>query len=322
MKTASFLVLLLLLFATPWLTGYSAYGLTIPGEWLSPDLASDRFDWQTLETEALKVSWYQGDASFGKSALDAANAGLESINKFLTLELAQPIEVYIYANIDDLHSVLGPDSEPWVAGHADPATNRIQVVIEPGSEQGIQMEQRIPHELMHVLLYRHVGAGYSNLPAWFREGMATLAELYPNADYARVLTEADAANHLIPLRELCISFPADTGQAFLAYAESRSFTDFLRSKYGSEGLLTLGAFYADGVDCEQGTERAFNSSLASLESQWQLSLSGSKTFLSTLQNVAPYLALLCLVLIVPFVGILTTLRKKGTRHESATSFRK
>ena len=116
-------------------------------------------------------------------------------------------------------------------------------------------------------------------------------------------------------------FPEDTGQAFLAYAEARSFTDFLHGNYGSTGLLDLAASYADGMDCEQGPQSTFGRSLVNLEAQWQSSISGRKPLLSVLQTIGPYLALLCLVLIVPFVGILTTLRKKGTRHESGTSFR-
>lgn len=248
--------------------------------------------------------------NFGRSALEAASGGLESINRLMPLDLAQPIEIFIYASVDDLQSALAPDSEPWVAGHADPALGVAMVVIEPGAEQGISMEQRIPHELMHIMLYRRVGAGYYNLPAWLREGMATLAEIYPNADYERVLTEAATSNRLIPLQNLCTSFPDDTGQAFLAYAEARSFTGFLRGKYGSTGLLDLAVSYADGVDCERGTELAFDIPLANLEAQWQSSMLGRNTFASVIQNILPYLLLLCLVLVIPLFGIITTLRKK------------
>ena len=159
----------------------------------------------------LKVHWYEGDANFGQAALEAAQAGLESIGRLVPSNLEQPIEIFIYANTDDLHSELIPGSENWVAGHADPALGVIMVVVEPGPEQGIKMEQRIPHELMHVMLYRHVGAGYQNIPAWLREGMATLAEMYPNADYERVLKDAMAGNALIPLKDLCVAFPNDTG---------------------------------------------------------------------------------------------------------------
>jgi hypothetical protein len=282
----------------------------------------DDFNWQTLESGMLKVHWYQGDANFGQAALEAAQAGLESIGRFLPSRLEQPIEIFIYAGTEDLQNELVPGGEKWMAGHADPALGVVRVIVEPGSEQGITMEQRIPHELMHVMLYRQIGAGYQNIPAWLREGMATLAEMYPHADYDRVLGEAAENNSLISLKDLCVSFPADTGQAFLAYAEARSFTNYLHATYGSTGLLNLAAFYADGVDCERGTERAFGVSLSGLESEWRSSALGQNTALSTLQNISPYLVLLCLVLVIPLIGVISTLRRKGNRNEPATHSRK
>jgi hypothetical protein len=280
--------------------------------------ADNRFNWQTLESGTLRVNWYHGDASFGQAALDAAQSGLGSISQLMTLDLARPVEIFIYANTNDLRGTLVLGGEDWVAGHADPALGVVMVVIEPGAEQGIRMEQRIPHELMHVILYRSVGRGYQNIPAWLREGVATLAEIYPNADYDRVLATASASNALIPLKDLCVSFPSDVGQAFLAYAEARSFTSYVHSTYGSAGLLSLVSSYADGVDCENGTERAFGLSLSALELNWRSSVLGQNAFLSTLQNISPYLVLLCLVLIIPLIGIVSTLRKRGNSNESGT----
>ena len=272
----------------------------------------DPFDWQTLESGPLKVHWYQGDASFGQAALGTAQASLESIARLVPPNLEEPVEIFIYANADDLQGALVSGSENWVAGHADPALGVVMVVIEPDAEQRIAMEQRIPHELMHVMLYRSVGPGYNNIAAWLREGMATLAEIYPNADYDRVLAEAASKNDLIPLKDLCTSFPSDAGQAFLAYAESRSFTDYLYDTYGSTGLQNLVRSYADGVDCEHGTERAFGVSLSSLEADWRSSILGQNALLSALQNISPYLVLLCLVLIIPLIGIVSTMRKRGS----------
>jgi hypothetical protein len=151
--------------------------------------------------------------------------------------------------------------------------------------------------------------------------MATLAELYPNADYDRTLKDAAAQNTLIPLKDLCASFPADRGQAFLAYAEAQSFTDYLYRTYGSgsAGLLSLITSYASGVDCERGPERALGVSLSSLEMDWRSSVLGQNTFLPALQNISPYLALLCLILTVPFIGIFITLRKKGSDNNGSES---
>lgn len=270
----------------------------------------------------LKVHWYQGNGNFGQAALDAAQAGLESIGNFLPSSIEQPIDIFIYATVDDLQSEQVPGSQSWAAGHADPALGAIMVVIPPGPEQGITMEQRIPHELMHVMLYRQVGAGYETIPVWLREGMATLAEIYPNTEYDRVLADAVSGDRLIPLREICRSFPTETGGAFLAYAEARSFTSYLHDTYGSSGLLDLAAAYADGVDCERGPERAFGVSLSSLESQWRATVLGQNTALVTLQNISPYLVLLCLVLLIPLIGAISTLRRKGSRNDSGTHIKR
>ncbi|RPJ22790.1 MAG: hypothetical protein EHM33_22650, partial [Chloroflexi bacterium] len=259
-------------------------GSTLQSEPFFVRYADNRFNWQTLESGTVRVNWYQGDPNLGQAALDTAQSGMGSISRFMPVNLAQPVEIFIYANTDDLRGTLVLGGEDWVAGHADPALGVVMVVVEPGAEQSITLEQRIPHELMHVMLYRRVGPGYDNLPAWLREGTATLAELYPNADYDRVLAAAATSNDLIPLAELCVSFPADAGQAFLAYAESRSFTNYLFDTYGYAGLLSLATAYADGVDCAAGTERAFGVSLSNLEMNWHSSALGQNTLLPLLQN--------------------------------------
>jgi hypothetical protein len=271
---------------------------------------NDDFNWQTLESGMLKVHWYEGDTDFGQDALATAQAGLEAIGGLIPSSLEQPIEIFIYANANDFHDALVTGKENWVAGHAEPELGLVRVLIEPGPQQGIVMEQRIPHELMHVMLYRHVGSGYHNIPVWLREGMATLVEIYSNAEYDRVLAEAVSSNKVIPLKDLCTSFPADAGQAFLAYAEARSFTAYLHKMYSSTGLLNLVRSHADGLDCERGPERVFGIPLSDLESQWRSAVLGQKTVLFVMQNIAPYLVLLCLVLIIPMLGILGTLRKR------------
>jgi hypothetical protein len=297
-------------------------GSSINSEIYSTRYADDRFSWQTVESGSLLVHWYHGDASFGQAALDAIQSGLGAVSKLVAIDLAQPIEFYIYANASDLRATLQDDANDWIAGHADPSLGVVMVVIEPGAEQRIMMEQRIPHELMHVIMSRAVGAGYQNIPTWFREGTATLVEIYPNPDYDRVLSEAAAKARLIPLRDLCSSFPADGGQAFVAYAESRSFTNYLHETYGSSGLLKLASTYADGLDCERGAELALGESLSSLEKRWRSAAFGQNAILAALQNMLPYLVLLGLVLIIPLIGIVSTRSKKGMHNEPEINARR
>ena len=274
----------------------------------------NRFAWQTLEAGTVRVHWYNGDTNFGTAAINTTQAGLGSISRILPLDLTQPIDVFLYATEDDLRATLAPSGEVWVAGHADPALGVVTVVIAPGGDQALSMERYIPHELMHVMSYRNVGAGYANLPAWLSEGVATLAEINPSSDYDIALMEAVTKNNLIPIRDLCASFSPNRDAALLAYAEARSFTNYLLTTYGSSGLMTLATTYADGVDCERGPERAFGASLSQLELDWRASLSGQSPLNMTLKDSAPYLVLFCLVLFIPLIAILSTSRKKGNPH--------
>lgn len=285
-------------------------GSTAQSEMYSVRYVDNRFQWQTLDSGSLRVNWYEGDSKFGQAALDVIQSGLSSVSNLIAVDLAQPVEIFIYANADDLRATLSSGSQDWIAGHADPALGVVTVVIAPGTEQTITLQQRVPHELMHVMLYRALGAGYANIPAWLNEGMATLVEMYPNTEYDRVLKDAATSNDLISLNTLCVSFPADPGQAFLAYAESRSFASYLQQTYGSSGLLKLASSYTDGVDCERGTEIAFGLPLPSLEAKWRSTILGQNAWLPALQNMTPYLVLLCIVLFFPFIGIVTALRKK------------
>ncbi len=99
---------------------------------------------------------------------------MQSVAGFFTPDLSSPVDIFIYANENDLRGTLYGSGEAWVAGHADLAAGQVMVTIEAGADQNILMEQRIPHELMHVMLYRQVGDGYKNIPAWLREGMSML----------------------------------------------------------------------------------------------------------------------------------------------------
>jgi len=294
-----------------------ADGSTMQSETRSIRYDDDRFMWRTLELDMLRVHWYNGDDEFGASALNAAQAGLESVSGLLAPNLSQPVDIFIYANENDLRGTLY-GAQAWTVGHADSAAGIVMVTIAPGSNQGILMEQRIPHELMHVMFYREVGEGYKNIPAWFREGMSVLAEVYPSPDYDNYLKDASARDALIPIKDLCASFSPRIDSAFLAYAESRSFTNYLRGVYGSDGLLNLANVYANGVDCEHGTERAFGVSLAKLERDWRTTVLGQTGVLSTLGKFTPYLALLCLVVFFPALSIFNSMRKKDVRHEPET----
>jgi hypothetical protein len=263
----------------------------------------NRIAWQTMENTAVSVHWYDGDTAFGQGAFDTAAASLQSFNALIPGQMSAPVNVYIYATTADLQSAI--EGQAWEAGHASPDLGVVLVSISPGEDQMLLMRRQIPHEMAHVLLYQRVGAGYNQLPTWLNEGIASLAELYPNADYQTAVQTAGANDSLLPLTSLCGPFPADASGAFLAYAESDRVTRYIQSTYGTSALQALVLAYANGLGCEQGTQRAIGISLSQLDLRWRQAELGGQASGVALQNLLPYLVILVIILAVPALGIRT-----------------
>jgi len=272
----------------------------------------DRFPWRNISRANVTVNWYTGDDEFGADALDAAGAGLLAMNEIIPISLSDPIHIYIYSNITDLQNTLLLGGEEWAGGHADPELGVLLVAVSPGASQSLEMETKIPHELAHIMLYRSLGEKYSVQPAWLIEGIASMVELYPNPDYARALDIASKNNSLLAFDDLCASFPVDAGSAYLAYAQSQSFVAYIRNSFGTSGLGRLINSYSDGFNCELGATNALGTPLSQLDTRWRESVLGQNNTGVAMRNLAPFILLMALVLVVPIWGTIHMLlqRKK------------
>jgi hypothetical protein len=280
-------------------------GEELSSEELFINYEDNRFPWQIVSSEGLTIHWYAGDISFGQAAMDVAQRGLKHASELLLVGAAKPINIYLYASSADLQKALELGGLPFVGGHASPDLHLALVTIAPGPEQGLEMDRKIPHELAHILTYDLTQERYNRLPIWFREGIATQVELAANPDYPRALSQASKTKSLIPLADLCGSFPQEAGRAFLAYAEAESFTNYLIKKYGQTGLLALTRAYGDGLDCEQGAQRALGQTLSQLEVDWRASALGENAGITALSNLFPYLAVLAIFLAVSLISAFT-----------------
>lgn len=293
--------------------------------WLEADLASgetisspvqtffyedNRFDWRARENERFRVHWYEGDTAFAQNVLDVAELGLENAQSLLPLELEGLIDIYAYSNAQDMRATLQVAGKNWVGAHADPDLGVMVVSLPAGPEQRLEMERQVPHELTHILLYQHLGNGYENLPVWLNEGLASVAELYPNPDYLFLLEKARQKNTLLPFTSLCQAFPRDASSAFLAYAQATSFTRYLHQQYGSEQLETLVQYYAQGMDCESGVQATFNSTLTQLERRWRLGAFGENAFSAAVLKLLPWLVILAAVILIPLLLSLSAMKKR------------
>lgn len=296
-----------------WFQATLSDGKTYTSEQNRFQYIDNRFPWRDVSQANVTVHWYGGDDAFGVSALNAAANGLLGMKDIVPISLSEPVHIYIYAVEKDLGDTMLLGGREWAGGHAHADLGVVLVAIPPGAGQVNEMERLIPHELAHVMLYRWLGSNYEKQPAWLIEGIASMMETYQNPDYARVLEIASANNTLIPFKDLCVSFPADSGSAYLAYAQSQSFVTYIRDSFGISGLSRLAGTYSDGFDCDLGATKALGVSLNQLDVRWRETVLGQNSASTAFYNLLPFLLLLVIVLLVPMWSIIDLIRR-SRRH--------
>lgn len=257
-----------------------------------------RFTWQALESGIYQVHWNSGDPTLGQDILNVAKSGLQEAQGILPVEAPVPLRIYAYSSARALQEALMLAGDTWVAGHTSPELGLILISVSSGPEKNLELQRQVPHEIMHLLQYQVTGANFSRQPVWLIEGMASLAELYPNPEYSRVLQSTVDADELIPMGDLCAAFPADAGSAFRAYAQSESFVRFLHNAYGMSGIRSLMGYYHDGLGCAEGVQAAFGTPLSQLEHRWKLEALGVNAGGMAARRLSPYI-LLGLLLLAP-----------------------
>lgn len=275
-------------------------GQNIDSPHFSFDYSDNRFPWENLKDDQFEVFWYTGDLDFGQSILNTARLALDSAQNIIPANLPKPLKIYVYSDSTDLQDALQLAGQTWVAGHASPDLGVVLLSISVGPDQRIEMERQLPHELTHILQYQLLGDKYNRLPIWLAEGSASIAELYPNPDYQRVIDRSAAEGVLLPMRLLCNSFPQEASGAFLAYAQSTSFSRFFLQSYGTSKLNDLMLKYADGFDCAQGMSAAVGLSLDQVETRWQQEYLGINPTGRIFRNLGPYMAIAA-VFLIPLV---------------------
>lgn len=237
--------------------------------------SDNRFDWETLQDRAIRLHWYQGELAIAQQALDTSLAALERARQDVPVDaIAEPIDIYLYANNLDLQVAL---PGPLLVGEEARTlyeTNVILVSFCPTAENIPRLQRVLPHEIAHALIHEAMHNDFARVPFWLTEGLATSVEytFMPDPNARQLIQEAIENNDVIPFTSLCAAFPASLERARLAYAQSASLIGFIRDTRGRQALHDLLAAYVDGATCEGGVQRVLIRSLEQLESDWIQSL--------------------------------------------------
>jgi len=228
----------------------------------------DRVDWKTLSGDLVRVHWYEGNAAFGRRALDIGEAAVRDTAELLGVTEEDPVDFFIYAEQDRFYDALGPGTRENVGGQANAGIRTLFGLITPAEIDDQWVGIVIPHELVHLVFDTAVDNPYHFPPRWLNEGLAVyLSQGYEAGDRSAVEAAARDGS-IIPLDGLSGQFPTTRDRFFLAYAESVAAVDYLIRAHGRDALIELIRSYAEGRTDDEAFRDALGIDVTAFGAAW------------------------------------------------------
>jgi hypothetical protein len=225
----------------------------------------NRHDWKSLTQGEITLYWYDGDQSFAGELMAATQTALVRLQEDTGAKLTQAIDLYIYANTQDLQASMIYSSE-WTGGVAFTRYNTISIGIAPYNL--VWGKRAIIHELAHLVTHQMTFNAYGDLPTWLNEGLSMYAEGELESIYQAVLRISIASENLISVRGLSSPFSAFTQQSYQSYAQSFSLVNFLINEYSQDSMSHLMDAFKQGASNDDAFLSVYGFELDGLNSLW------------------------------------------------------
>jgi len=225
--------------------------------------------WQTLTQGGIRLHYYHGGDSFGAELLNAAVTGLARVEKDAGLKTGQPVDLYIYADTNDLKDAVLYEPS-WTGGEAFAENNIVILGIAP--EDLDWGRGAIAHELTHVLVGHLTFSCISFVPTWLNEGLAVYSEGELDPYSQDQLDSAIQNDTLLTVRSLSGAFSEVADKANLSYSESYSIVRFLIETYGRDQMTDLLLALRDGSSVEDALGSVYGFDIEGLEDAWRASI--------------------------------------------------
>ncbi len=248
------------------------------GNELKTDLRSllymdERHDWQTLSSDRLTLYWYAGGRAFGEALFDQANKTLDQIEAEAGVRVEIPVKIFIYGSYADLRNAIAVGSQEWTGGQAFTEQGVVVIGVPPGDlDYGLAAT---PHELTHLVIHQATDNPFGDIPRWLDEGLAVYMSGELDADwrgYRDIVARAAERGELMTLQTLSSTFPADSDQAGLAYAQSGVVVEFIIEHYGKEAMAHLLEIFSEGALYDDALEQALGVDTWGLDNAWRESI--------------------------------------------------
>ncbi|MCI0610054.1 MAG: hypothetical protein L0Z71_13460 [Anaerolineae bacterium] len=229
----------------------------------------DTHDWRTInngDSQRVRLHWYEGDQTFAIDLAKAAYNGLQFNETQSGLKAESPIDIYIYADTNDLKDAVLYEPS-WTGGQAFPAQD---IVILGISQYDLDWgRDAIVHELTHVLVGHLTFSCLGDVPTWLNEGLAVYSEGELDRSSQQQLENAIRSDTLLTVRSLSTGFSEVSDKAYLSYSQSYSITKFLVETYGQEEMTSLLIALREGLSTDDALMQTYGFDIDGLENAWR-----------------------------------------------------
>jgi hypothetical protein len=226
----------------------------------------NKYDWQTITQGDINFHWYNGNEAFAKDLLNAAQSGLTLLKNDAGLTPDSPVDLYIYANTDDMKDAILYEPT-WTGGQAFSEQNIVIIGISQAElDWG---RSTIVHELAHVLVGHLTFSCLGNVPTWLNEGLAVYSEGQLDPQSQAQLDYAIRYDQLLSVRSLSAGFSEIPDKANLSYSQSYSIVKFLIDAYGQDKMSVLLTTLRDGTNIDDALVNIYGFDVDGLEDAWR-----------------------------------------------------
>jgi len=171
----------------------------------------------------------------------------------------------------------------WSVGTAYPHQNLI-ILLSPRATKGPRTDiaKTLQHEYVHLVLETMTKG--REIPRWLNEGFVMIQSKQWRIGFTYPLARAVLTHTLLPMADLHGAFPVAADRARLAYAQSFSFTSFIKESFGPDALGRLLNGIGHGLDVDTSLRLATGLDLRELERKWKRQLKKRYSWISVVSS--------------------------------------
>jgi len=175
------------------------------------------------------------------------------------------------------------------------------------------LEVMLAHELSHLAMRRALGG--ARVPRWFSEGVAIQQSEGSSLRRGYLLRLAAVGDRLLPMESI-ESYPTDSGDVALAYAQAADFMGHLLEDSGWHGVRVVLNRLRAGDGFEEAFRTAYDGSVARMERDWRRGLNGEWNWLALITGSGALWGLIVVLFVAAYVVVLRRQRRRLAQMEA------